>query len=155
MGVAEGVLERRRGLLLLQVADQHVRVEVDDQHVDPSGARDPRSRERPPGGLGPLRPRDFPSSRPRSRYGRQRPLTQRIEQTPARGIRGDRPEQRRLVSEDGDVRDGFGSVGCGRDFVTLELKEIHEEIDYFPIVIDNQYSAPVGGGVAAHLFPNV
>jgi hypothetical protein len=39
--VAEGVLERRRGLLLLAVTDQHVRVQVDHQRVQPGRAGRP------------------------------------------------------------------------------------------------------------------
>jgi hypothetical protein len=38
--VAEGVLERRRGLFLLAVADQHVRIHVDHQRVQPGTAGD-------------------------------------------------------------------------------------------------------------------
>ena len=38
--VAEGVLERRRGMFFLAVADQHVRIHVDHQRVQPGTAGD-------------------------------------------------------------------------------------------------------------------
>ncbi len=111
--VAEGVLERRRGLFLLGVADQHVCIQVNDQHIQPGGAGDPRRPERATGGLGALRPGHLPGPRPRTRHHGQSLLVEDVEQPPARAVGGDRPEQRRLVTEDGNVGDGFGTVGDG------------------------------------------
>jgi hypothetical protein len=61
--VAQGVLERRRGLILLAVADQHMRVEVDHQRVDALAAGDSRPGERPPGGFRAPRPPRGPAAR--------------------------------------------------------------------------------------------
>lgn len=112
--VAEGMLERRRGLLLLGVADQDVRIKVDHQRLDPSRAGDPRPRKSPAGGLDALRPDDFPG--PCTRHRGEPALVEGGQQPPTRGVRGDRPEQRGLVGQYGDVADRLGAVGdCDRE----------------------------------------
>ena len=64
--VADSVLERRRGLLLLRVADQHVRVEVDHQRVHAVGAGHSGAAETLAGGLRALLPHHLAGPRPRT-----------------------------------------------------------------------------------------
>jgi hypothetical protein len=109
--VAEGPLERRRGLFLLRMADHDRGVDVDDQHVQ-IAAGDPGGRERPPVmGLGVLGPHDLPRPGPRRRHRSERGVVEPVEQPPARRVRGDLPEQRSLIPQDGDLSDRRRAVG--------------------------------------------
>ena len=57
------MLERRRGLFLLGVANEHMRVQVDNQRVQARAAGHPGSGESGTGALGALRPGHLPSRR--------------------------------------------------------------------------------------------
>jgi hypothetical protein len=118
---AKGVLERRRGLLLLRVAHHDVPVQVDHQRLYTGGAGDPRRPERGPGGLGALRPRHLPGPGPSGGDRGQFGVAESVQQPPTGGVRGHRPEQGRLVGQDRDVADRLGAVG-----------DRHRQIDQHP-----------------------
>jgi hypothetical protein len=108
--IPEGLLERRRRLLLLAVADHDRRVQVDHQ----PGQRDTGSlsrRKRLTGQLGALRPDNLPCRRPRTCHPAQRSDVETFEQPPARRVRGHRPEQRGLIRQHRDVGDCGGAIG--------------------------------------------
>jgi hypothetical protein len=37
----------------------------------------------------------------------------------------------------------FGAIDCGGDFIAVQFEKLDEEIEYFPVVVNDQYSAPV------------
>lgn len=102
--IAEGLLERRRGLLLLAMTDHDRSIEVDHQtRQDPACSLG--RREHFAGELGPLGPHHLTCRRPRRRDRVQVNAIELIQQPPAGRVRGNRTEQFRLISQHRDVRD--------------------------------------------------
>jgi hypothetical protein len=107
--IAEPVLERGRGLLLLRVAGHQAGVQVDHQtgHGGPSAGqrrdRSARLRAEQPGPFPRLRPGPFQRS--------QAGVVDRVQHPPRGRRRGDRPEQAGLVTQHRQIRDGLTAVG--------------------------------------------
>lgn len=107
--IAERLLERRRGLLLLAVTNHHRGFQIDHQarQDPPCGLR---WREHLPGYLGALRPHHLTRSRPSPGDCVQLNAVELVQQPPACRIRRDRTEQLGLVGQHRDVGDRRGAI---------------------------------------------
>jgi hypothetical protein len=101
--IAERLLERRRRLLLLAVADHDGRIQVNHEPGQ-LATSSPCWRERLAGELGALRPQDLPRCGPRPRDLTDTGRVELVEQPPARRVRRHRPEQLGLIAQHRDIR---------------------------------------------------
>ena len=108
--IAEGLLERRRRLFLLAVADHDRGVQVDHQPGQLAPGR-PRRRERPPGSSARCAHDHLPGRGPSPRDRAQLRGVESVEQPPARRVRRHRPEQRGLIGQHRNVGDRRRAVG--------------------------------------------
>jgi hypothetical protein len=137
--IPERAFECGAGLFLLRVGDHDGGVQVDDQH-GPAGPvaqvhpGHPDRWQRSTGQLRPAQPGDLTGSRAGGAQGHQVRLRDRVQDPPAGGVRGDRPEHGLLVAEGGDVADRGPTIG-----------DHHRQIDQHPArVVRGLRSRPPG-----------
>jgi len=127
--IAEGMLERRRGLFLLGMADHHAGVQIDDQTRDVAARGAGRGDY--PAGLGSLCPGQFPRLGASGAQTGQLRLIGVGQDPPCGRSRCDRPEHRRLLTQDRQVADALPAVS-----------EHHRHIDRDPARVVPGLSLP-------------
>jgi hypothetical protein len=116
--VAPRLLPGLGSLFLLRVAEHDRGVDVEHE---PGDGEPTHRRRQQPSGLGGLHPGQLPRPSPRDPNPGQRSRVDAVQDAPGGGIRGHRPEQCRLVAQNGQVSDRLTTLG-----------EHHRQVDSDP-----------------------